>query len=482
MRRKFLPFLAGHFDGFLLWVVPMAKNTTRFRRPSASEQLVLEHFQVRLLTTPEERARCDALIVEHHYLHNATLVGEHLRYAATYKGEWLALVTFSAAAYHLRYRDQFIGWSPEQRRRRLPLVVNNSRFLVLPDAHYPNLPSRLLAQVLARLCADWLEHWGHPVALVETFVDPELFRGTTYKVSGWSELGPTSGCGRHAQDFYQAHGRPKQLWVKELLKGACQHLRAETLPPAWAEVEARAPIRCTTPSAEIGSLLAECERVPEFRRKEALAYPIAGMLALIVLATFCRVMRGQRDLAAFARTLSQAQLAALRFRCDPATGLRRCPGETVFFRVLGGLAEDKVEEVLLRWQEKILGPPTDTLIAIDGKELRHSRGQELVSAIGAQSGRWLGTVRVADQSNEIPAAQKLIDKLNIALDDKLVVLDALHTQDRTAQKLHFECGANYVMTVKANQKNLHQTLETKLQEGPFSPSAHASHASLPAGA
>ena len=120
----------------------------------------------------------------------------------------------------------------------------------------------------------------------------------------------------------------------------------------------------------------------------------------------------------------------------------------------------------------------DTLIAIDGKTLRHSRGQELVSAIGGQTGRWLGTVRVADKSNEIPAAQTLIDRLE--LDGKLVVLDALHTQDLTAQKLFFERGADYVMTVKANQKSLYQTLETKLQTQAFSPSADAGDASLPA--
>ncbi len=456
----------------------MAKLKAQFRRPSASEQLVLEHFQLRLLTEPDELARCDALIIEHHYLHNATLVGEHLRYVATYKGEWLAVVSFSAASYHLRYRDQFIGWSPEQRRRRLALVVNNSRFLVLPDAHYPNLPSRLLKQVLARLSGDWLARWGHPVVLVETFVDPELFRGTTYQVSGWSELGPTSGFGRHAQDFYQAHQRPKQLWVKELVKGACQQLRAAVLPPAWARVEADAPIRCPTPVGEIASLLTECERVPEFRRAQARAYPVAGMLALIVMATLCEVVRGQRDLAAFARTLSQPQLRALRFRRDPHTGRVRCPSETAFYRVLGGLPEDKVEEVLLRWQEKLLGPVPDTLIAIDGKALRHARGQELVSAIGGQTGRWLGTVRVADDSNEIPAAQTLIDRLE--LDGKLVVLDALHTQTLTAQKLHFEQGADYVMTVKANQKGLYQTLETKFQPGLFSPSTDGGDASLPA--
>jgi hypothetical protein len=460
----------------------MSKIKANFRRPSESEQLVLDHFQVRLLSGPEDTARFDELIVEHHYLHNAVLVGEHLRYVATYKGDWLALISFSGGAYHLRFRDQFIGWSPEQRRRRLALVVNNARFLVLPHAHYPNLPSRLLKHVLARLSEDWLARWGHPVALVETFVDPECFRGTTYKVSGWSELGPTSGWGRHAQDFYQAHERPKQLWVKELVKNACQQLRAGQLPPAWAMVEERAPIRCTTPSREIASLLQECETVPEFRRLQSLAYPVAGMLALIVLACLCGVMRGQRDLAEFARTLSQAQLRALRFRCNLRTGRVRCPGETAFFRVLGGLPESTVEEVLLRWQEKLLGPCTDTLIAIDGKELRHARGQQLVSAVGGQSGRWLGTVRVDDKSNEIPAAQSLIDRLGQKLDGKLVVLDALHTQDLTAQKLHFECGADYLMTVKANQKTLCQNLESKLQPQLFSPSAGPGQSSLQAGA
>ena len=89
-------------------------------------------------------------------------------------------------------------------------------------------------------------------------------------------------------------------------------------------------------------------------------------------------------------------------------------------------------------------------------------------------------MRVADHSNEIPAAQTLIDRLDVDLDGKLVVLDALHTQTLTAQKLHFERGADYVMTVKANQKDLSHTLATKLQPGPFSPSADAGDPHLPA--
>ena len=102
---------------------------------SAAEQHVLEQGHLRLLNSPEDITRCDALIVEHHYLHAVTLVGEHLRYAFVYKGQWLAVATWSSAAFHLKDRDQFIGWTAEQCRRRRPLLANNSRLLVKPDGH-----------------------------------------------------------------------------------------------------------------------------------------------------------------------------------------------------------------------------------------------------------------------------------------------------------------------------------------------------------
>jgi hypothetical protein len=448
----------------------MSERKTRFRRPTPSEQEVLDHFQIRLLTKEADLERFDDLIIAHHYLKSATLVGENLRYVASYRGQWLALLAFSAGSFNLRYREQFIGWTSEQRRRRRPLVVSNSRFLVLPDCHYPNLPSRLLKLVLNRLSNDWQERWGHPVALVETFVNPQFFRGTTYKVSGWSELGPTSGFGRCAQDFYEAHDQPKQLWVKELVKGACQKLRSATLPPEWAVVEEQAVPRCTTKVKEMQSLLSQLKELPEFRSRAGLLYPIAGMVALIVLATFAGVVRGQRDLAAFARTLSQGQLRALGFRMNRQTLRLRCPKETAFFRVLKAVDEDRLEQILLGWQEQQLGPLTDGIIAIDGKTLRHARGVQLVSSFGVESGRWLGTIAVADKSNEIPAAQALLDRQN--LEGKLVVLDAMHTQDVTAQKIVFERGGDYVLTVKKNQETLYETLGKKLQAQPFSPSAH----------
>ena len=85
-----------------------------------------------------------------------------------------------APALHLKARDGFIGWSEEQRRRRLSLIANHARLCVLPDCHYPNLVSRLMKLLLGQLAADWQATWGHPVALAETFVDPQEFQGTAY--------------------------------------------------------------------------------------------------------------------------------------------------------------------------------------------------------------------------------------------------------------------------------------------------------------
>jgi len=364
----------------------MKQHHRRHRRPAPDEQHVLEHLTVRPVH-PHEIQRFDQLIVAHHYLKSAELVGQHLRYVATYKGQWLALAAWSAAALHLKPRDAFIGWTDEQRRRRLPLVANNSRLLVLPDCHYPNLISRFMKLMLARLAADWQARWDHPLALAESFVDPQLYRGTAYKVSGWSRLGQTAGWKRSAEDFYQKHDRPKQVWVRELVKKACVKLRAPTLPPQWAMVEENVTPRCTAQAAQMRSLVETLRaQVPEFRSPKALAYPMAGLLALIAMATFSgaclsrQVRRGPQDLADYAATLSQGQLRALGFRRDKRTGRIRCPGVTPFRTVLAHVDADAVERALLLWQEQLLGPAQDRLVIVDGKSLRHAHVQ-LVSAV-----------------------------------------------------------------------------------------------------
>jgi hypothetical protein len=447
------------------------------RKLSANEQDVLDHLQVRLLISPKDKARCDQLIVEHHYLKEATLVGEQLRYVATYKGQWLALATWSGAAFHLKDRDEFIGWDLEQCRRRRPLLANNSRLLVLPECHYPNLISRFMKLMLGRLSADWLEHWGHPLALVESFVDPQLYQGTAYKVSGWSHLGKTAGWKRDAADFYTKHDAPKQIWVRELVKNARVKLRAPQLPPDWAMVENQAQPRCAHTVKEIRSLMESLRRdLPEFRRAQALGYPIAGMVCLIVMAMATGVRQGPDDLEKYADTLSQPQLRALGFRQERRTGRHRSPKKTTFTRVLAGVDAQVLERVLLDWQQRLTGPVQDCLVIVDGKKMRHG-GVEMVNATNGR-GQYLGGLMTAAKSNEIPAARQLLGRLDLA--GKIVLSDAAHTQVETGQQILFEQGGDYLMTVKANQKTLQTTLQTLFEKQGFSPSGLAAPPSVAA--
>jgi hypothetical protein len=436
---------------------------------AAAEQAVLEQMRVVLLTDAADLARCDQLIRKHHYLHDATLVGEHLRYAVVYRGRWLALATWSAAAFHLKDRDQFIGWTHEQCRRRRALLANNSRLLVLPDCHSPNLISRFMKLMLQRLSPDWEQQWGHPIALVETFVDPKQYQGTAYKVSGWCHLGRTAGWKRDADDFYLQHDSPKQIWVRELCRRACVKLRARELPEAWAKVEAAVAPKCTYRVQPILSLMELFEnRIREFRRAQALGYPLPGLLSLIVMALATGVRQGPEDLADYADTLSQGQLRALNFRRDVRTKRYRVPKKTTFRRVLEAVDAAALEAVLLQWQDQLLGPTQDQLVVVDGKKLRHG-GAEIVNMVDGH-GRFLGSALTPDKTNEIPVARGLLRRLN--LDGKLVLADALHTCEETARQIHYEQGGDYLLTVKGNQPELHKTLQKLFEEQPFSPSAH----------
>ena len=180
-------------------------------------------------------------------------------------------------------------------------------------------------------------------------------------------------------------------------------LRAPSLPPEWSQVGADAAPHCTTQADDLRHLVERLRAsVPEFGSKKALAYPLARMLGLITQAIFSGVRRGSQDLAEYAATLSQGQLRALGFRSNRKTGQLRCPGVTLFRDVLTRVDASALERALLLWQEQLLGPTPDKLVIADGKTLRHAH-VELVSAVNS-TGRWLGTVAVQEQSNEIPAS------------------------------------------------------------------------------
>ena len=151
----------------------------------------------------------------HHYLAYTQPVGEHLKYLIWARGTPIACMAWSSAPRHLGPRDRFIGWSPEQRRARIHLLAYNSRFLILPWVKVPHLASHLLAQVAGRISGDWQKLYHHPIHLLETFIDPERFRGICYRAANWICVGQTTGRGKDDQTN-RANRSLKELWVYPL--------------------------------------------------------------------------------------------------------------------------------------------------------------------------------------------------------------------------------------------------------------------------
>lgn len=424
--------------------------------------ILLSTVRTELLDTPGLRAQAQRLLEAHHYLGGVQAVGEQVHYAVSdAQGEWVAVLIFAAAAQHLRPRDQWIGWSDEQRRRRLALVVNNVRFLLLPGRTVPNLGSVVLSRVLARLSDDWQARYGHPVLVVETFVDPERFQGVVYRAAGWSELGLTKGHGRTRRDYYEAHDRPKRLFARELVKHARRSLQAEHLRPALAAVEAKVPVRSTLKADALKSLSDRFRAVPEYRRRMG-RYPLFALLGLTACAYLAGAPRGQKDLAAFARRLSARQRAALGVRRD-AQGGYPAPSQPTFSRMFEHVSAEQIEAVLLAHQAQVRGaPPEGEIVVLDGKVPKHSGGLNVVTAVTAPGLHLLGTEVVAEKTNEIPAVRALCARLE--LDGRLVSLDALHTQAETARQLVLEHGGDYLMTVKGNQLSLQAAVQARVPD------------------
>jgi len=453
----------------------MKRKKSPPRLPSAAQQALLEQVRVVLVTAPEARRRFQRLLQHHHYLGRLQPVGEQLYYAAVdTRGRWVALLLFSAAAKHLKHRDQWIGWTRPQCDRRLSLVVNNSRFLILPDSSVPNLGSRVLRLALDRLSADWQARYGHPVLVVETFVDPAQFCGTVYTANGWQELGLTDGWGRRQRDYYVRHDQPKRLFVRALVKNACRSLQAEHLRPALAPVEKKAGARCYHKCHEIQALTEAFKALPDYRGRVE-SYPVWSLVTLMLLALLCDAPRGQKDLAKLARRLTQAQRRALGIRPDPQ-GRFPAPSQSTFSRLLQKLDARRLNEVLLKIQTQVRGqPPPHELIAVDGKEPRHGPGEAILSAVTVPSQFYLGSALVDTKTNEIPVARELFGELDLA--GRWVALDALHTQDETARQLVVEQGAHYLLTVKNNQPTLRQNIDQMVPVPPtgFSPSGPDLH-------
>jgi hypothetical protein len=168
----------------------------------------------------------NSLIEHHHYLGYEQPVGEHLKYLVWAQGRPIACLAWSSAPRHLGSRDRYIGWSAEARRRNIRFIAYNTRFLILPWVTVPHLASYLLGRMARLLSQDWERLYGHPIYFLETFVDPERFRGTCYRAANWVMLGRTTGRGkddhtnRPNRSIKEVLGLPVHRRFRELLQEA----------------------------------------------------------------------------------------------------------------------------------------------------------------------------------------------------------------------------------------------------------------------
>ncbi len=198
---------------------PVLIDTTR-REGQLRQIQPLEFMQVR---RSGDEPLFNSLMEQHHYLGYEQPVGEHLKYLVWSQGRPVACVAWSSAPRHIGARDRYIGWDQRARRRNIHLIAYNTRFLILPWVRVNHLASHILGRMAARISGDWQSRYGHPIYFLETFVDPERFRGTCYRAANWVVMGATTGRGKQSNSYVpnrsikQVLGYPLTKRFRELL-------------------------------------------------------------------------------------------------------------------------------------------------------------------------------------------------------------------------------------------------------------------------
>jgi hypothetical protein len=435
-----------------------------------TEQDILDKVTVRLVLE-HEKEQWNELIEQEHYLHNPTLVGEQLRYVAEVDGRWLALLSWSGAAYHIAGRDRWIGWSDMQRRNRLHFVVSNSRFLLRTGrGQYPNLASRILRLSLERLESDWHRHYGHGLLLAETFVDIEAYAGTCYKASNWIELGKTKGFERSGTDYYEAHARPKRLFLRPLHRKARELLGAPELPDPWRVQERCFHPGCTVKTPQLRSIFGQFNAVPDPRAVRGRRYPIGCLLGIAACAVLAGA-QGYEAMADYASHLTQPQRRTLR--CwKRRNGRFDAPCASTFWELFNAVDTARLDQVVCTVLKELQGE-RPAAIAVDGKTVRSTRPDKghdnklnLFAALAHEQAIVQNQIAIDDKSNEIPALADLLEPLD--LDGTVVSTDALNTQRESARHIVQDKGGHYMFTVKDNQPGLRQRIEQRLSGRTFS--------------
>ena len=342
----------------------------------------LSELHVRPVERGEE-ARYQAQMAHHHYLGELPKIGETVWYVALWREQWVAQLSLSAAALKCGVRDRWIGWDFRSQYGRLKLIANNSRFLILPDGRWPNVGSRVLSLTERRVVGDWQARFGHPLLLLETFVDPRRFHGGVYRAANWLELGLTQGYRRTRAGYSEAAEAPKRVFVRPL----CRDAVARLTHPDRERLQLTGAPKIMLNADQMRSLPQCFTTLDDPRRRQGRRHRLPVVLGIAAGATLCG-MRGYKAISDWADALGQK--ARERFGCRRENGHYVVPSEFVIRDCLVRLPPQTLDQALNAW-DQAWGVHDDAL-AMDGKTMKNARdetGQQshIMSVVGHDSKR-----------------------------------------------------------------------------------------------
>jgi hypothetical protein len=341
---------------------------------------ILDALHVRPVSKTEE-PRYREMMQRRHYLGDLAKIGHTLWYVAMCGEEWAALLSFSAAAWKCGVRDRWIGWDFRHQYDRLHLVANNSRFLILPEWHHPNVGSKVLSLCHQRIGADWESRFGHPLLLLETFVDPARFHGTVYRAANWNCLGLTRGFRRTRAGYSTGGESPKLVFVRPLRRDARAQLSGSLLAPLYQNGVPRMMLTAT----QMRTLPDFFSDIPDPRRAQGKRHRLATVLAIAAGAVLCG-LRGYKAIAEWAQDLGPK--ARERFRCRREHGRFLVPSESIIRDVLIRVDPVALDRALQEWNAAF--GEKDQSLAIDGKTMKNAIDEEgrqthIISVVGHES-------------------------------------------------------------------------------------------------
>jgi hypothetical protein len=408
-------------------------------------------LEIKVAHSAAEWRQAKAALGREHGLGAGREAGDRLCQLVRADGRLVAVLVWCAAAWHLKARDETVGWDAVTRSKRLKLVVQLRRFLVLEATRRPNLASQCLGAGLRELGGQWEAQHGYRPLLAESFSDPESHAGTVYKATNWVQAGVTKGYSQDHTDFYVPNGRPKKLWLKELAPHACALMCARELPAACRAAEGdgggeRSPLKV----GQLNSLREAFRAVPDPRCATSRRHPLAAMLGLIALG----LLMGARDVLDIWRKvacLSQSQRQAMGLCVrDKHGGRLTMPGYDALNDLLGAVDPVAYARALTAYLQAHAGLLPRSL-ALDGKSVGNGRCGMIVTLCRHEDGRPVAMAVACGKKEdcEVSEGRALLADPQVELVNALVTADPLHNKEATVRVI-LEKGGDYLVGTKEN--------------------------------